>query len=107
MTIREYIRRRVVVGYGLIFLGMALFIASVVFFPGDVGEVLPIPLIAFIPFFAAIVYIHFGLRCPRCRGNLAMTPAAYPTFSKKYRFNYCPYCGVSVDEQLSGSEGAA
>ena len=97
MTIRAYIRRRVILGYGLALVGFALAVAFHLFSEGYSS---PLFAIAFIPFIAAIFFINFGVRCPRCEGNLAMTPAAYPTFSRKHRFNFCPYCGVSVDEQV-------
>jgi DNA-directed RNA polymerase subunit RPC12/RpoP len=45
--------------------------------------------------------MNLAIRCPRCGGNLGTTPAAFPfSFSKKRRFNYCLYCGVSVDEPV-------
>lgn len=100
MTIRDYIRRRVVIGYSLVFLGIALVVATASFFTGDRDGPTPAVLIGFIPFFAAVVYMHFALRCPRCKGNFLLTPALQGIFSKKHRFNYCPYCGVSVDEKL-------
>ena len=99
MTIRAYIRRRVILGYGLAFVGFALAVALAIFFERETKDS-PLFFIAIIPFLAAVVFINFGVRCPRCKGNLSMTPAAYPTFSKKHRFNFCPYCGVSVDENV-------
>jgi len=106
MTIRDHIRRRVMLGYGLAFAGFALVVAvHIINAPG--GGDSPLFFVAFIPFLAAIVFVNLGIRCPRCKGNLAMTPAAYPSFSKKHRFNFCPYCGISVDEKLQRSTGDA
>jgi hypothetical protein len=99
MTIRSYIKRRVVLGYGLVIVGFALFAASHLFGAPD-GENSPLFFVAFIPFFAAVVYVNFAIKCPRCKGNLSVTPAAYPSFSSKHRFNFCPYCGVNVDEKI-------
>jgi hypothetical protein len=89
VTIRDYIRRRVMLGYGLAFAGFALAVAFHIFHAPEGGNS-PLFFIAFIPFLAAIVFINFGIKCPRCKGNLAMTPAASPSLSKKHRFNFCP-----------------
>jgi hypothetical protein len=97
VTIRTYIRRRLILGFGSAFIG---FLFAVVVMLFKEGETSPFFALAFIPFIAAIFFINFGVRCPRCEGNLAMTPAAYPNLSKKHRFNFCPYCGVSVDEDI-------
>jgi len=102
MTIRAYIRRRMILGYGLALVGFAFVVGLHIFLEPESGSSLFV--VAFIPFLAAIVFINLGLRCPRCKGNLAMTPAAYPNFSKKHRFNFCPYCGVSADENIGGSK---
>jgi len=89
----------VAIGYGLAFVGFGLIL--VLSFANSGGpEHSAFFGLAFIPFFVAIAYMNLGIRCPRCKGNLAITPAIYPTFSKKHRFNYCPYCGVAVDETL-------
>ena len=97
MTIRSYIARKVALGFGAAFIGFLFAVAVMLF---NEGENSPFFVLAFIPFIAAILFINFGVRCPRCKGNLAMTPAAYPNFSRKHRFNFCPYCGVSVDESI-------
>jgi len=99
MTIRDYVRRRVVIGYGLAFLGVGIFMASAFLTDGRDKEA-DFFLFGFVPFLAAVVFIHFFIRCPRCKGNLALTPAVYPSLSRKHRLNFCPYCGVSVDENV-------
>jgi hypothetical protein len=106
MTIRGHIRRRVLLGYALVLFGVVLFIGAEFLLDEGVAYPLGFPL-AFIPFIVAVIYLNFGLRCPRCKGNLSMTPAAYPSFSSKHRFNYCPYCGISVDEELGAPKGDA
>jgi hypothetical protein len=99
MTIRDHVRRRVLIGYGLAFVGAGIFMASAFLTDGKANGI-DFFLFGFVPFLGAIIYINFAIRCPRCKGNLAFTPAVYPTFSSKYRLNYCPYCGVSVDENV-------
>jgi hypothetical protein len=57
-----------------------------------------------LPFFAlfgvAVLLNIFWLKCPRCAGSLGMTNASLTgrvgLFSR--RINFCPYCGVSLDE---------
>jgi|SRR5687767_13454859 len=97
MTIRDHIARRVAIGYGLAFAGFGLILVLSFVYDGGPGYAFGF---ASIPFFATIAYMNLGIRCPRCKGNLAITPAIYPTFSRKHRFNYCPYCGVDIDENL-------
>jgi len=57
-----------------------------------------------IPFFAmfgaAILLNYFWLRCPRCRGSIGSVNATLTGRGGwlRPRINFCPYCGVSVDE---------
>jgi hypothetical protein len=99
MTICNYFRRHVLIGYGLAFLGVGISMASTFLTDGRDKE-LGFFLFGFVPFLAGVVFITSSIWCRRCRGNLALTPAAYPTFSRKYRLNFCPYCGVCVDENI-------
>jgi len=56
------------------------------------------------PFFAlfgsAVLLNMFWLKCPRCAGPLGMTNASLTgRVGLLYRrINFCPYCGVSLDE---------
>jgi hypothetical protein len=100
MTIRQRIRRRVLIGY-------AIFLASFVTFylvkagAADRAQFQDWVWLTFVPIVAAFLWMNLAIRCPRCGGNLGTTPAAFPfSFSKKRRFNYCLYCGVSVDEPV-------
>jgi hypothetical protein len=47
----------------------------------------------------AIFAIFFFIRCPRCKGSLGANNAPLVRdhlFAR--RINFCPYCGVSLDE---------
>ena len=99
MTIRSYIRRRVFIAYALVLLGVCAIAASQVLI-GNEDQPPTWFFFAFVPFIGAWLYMFLGIRCPRCKGNLTRSPAIYPTFSKKHRFNYCPYCGVAIDENV-------
>jgi hypothetical protein len=71
-----------------------LFIASGVF-----ARFLHYPaltIIGFAGFAGAILGLVFLVRCPRCGGILGGFPLSFG----KMRVNFCPYCGVSLDEQL-------
>ena len=59
-------------------------------------------LVFFAGFGAAIIGIMYFLKCPRCHGPLGMTNASLSMSSVPFyrRMNYCPYCGVSLDENL-------
>lgn len=94
MTIREYIKRRARWTAALSLGGFMLFA-----FGGPLG----------IPFLAIIGAIAFGgaiilianIRCPRCRASLGQTiamPVGINLIGEQ--INYCPYCGVSLDEQI-------
>ena len=58
----------------------------------------------FLPFFAAfgaaVLVGFYWLRCPRCQGPVGMTRASLTKGGRGLRrsINYCPYCGVSLDD---------
>jgi uncharacterized membrane protein YedE/YeeE len=60
----------------------------------------------FLPFFAcfgaSVLGIMFFLKCPRCSGSLGRGNVPFEGTSAGIRrpINYCPYCGVSLDEQM-------
>jgi hypothetical protein len=103
-TIRDYIKRRVrwAMGIGI---GSWLVLAIV----GPLGSEAYPPLQHVLPVFAVVGGIGFGgamismlfIRCPKCRARLGQT-IAMPTALQFSRWspqvNYCPYCGVSLDE---------
>jgi hypothetical protein len=69
----------------------------------------PSPLIAvgFLIFFGAVVAIQWAIRCPRCSARLGQEMGmriGLSLFGKKQP-NFCPYCGVSLDEPCSPDTG--
>jgi len=63
-----------------------------------------LPLVIILPVvvvIAAVIYLSFFIRCPRCRGNIGILNVSV---SKTVRLlppiSFCPYCGVSLDEPL-------
>lgn len=101
MTIRQYIKRRVGWGFGAFF---GAFLVSAVFtsFAGKGAGVIAISMIAGLVGIVGYFSILF-IRCPKCHANISMTiaiPTAGRIFGRKVQ--YCPYCGVSLDEPMPG-----
>ena len=53
-------------------------------------------------FMAGVFFLLFGIRCPRCKGNIGYAiiwpPGGLFTISKKIKF--CPLCGVEIDSEI-------
>jgi hypothetical protein len=107
MKIREYMatRRRVFIGIGIAsWLGFA---GSIILIPRV--EARPwFSLIFFGGFAAAILGIMFLLKCSRCGGALGFGSAPFTgerTTGIYRRLNFCPYCGISLDEPYVEAHG--
>jgi hypothetical protein len=96
-SIRDYIKRRVrwfaavaVLGWLMVFLGG-------LFLRGQPMEKL-LPLIGFLVFVGSMLGVQWFARCPRCSARLRQLAftIGFPVLSQ--RPNFCPYCGVSLDE---------
>jgi hypothetical protein len=99
MTIRDYIKRRVRWGFGLVFASW-LFVAltSNMGFGGSRPGYLPF--IGVFGFMGAILSFLF-IRCPKCQARIGQTiavPAAFRLSGPQVK--YCPYCGVNLDEPM-------
>lgn len=102
-TIREYLTRRVRL---ILAVGLAswLVIIAGAFIPERVINEFMSP-VGGIAFLVAILFLQFGMKCPRCSVRLGQIafPLAIPGLKPKP--NFCPYCGVSFDtprhEQLA------
>ncbi len=102
MRIRDYLNRRIIPAFvvmlaSFISFGAAGFVISA--FPG-----LPfLPIVPFIGLGACILYLHYGVRCPKCRNRLAglvyLPRGGYFRLSHALRF--CPFCGVSLDAEIN------
>ena len=101
-TIRDYIKRRVrwafAVGVlGWLTLPLSQFAGHEE--PGNkVGAALPA--LGMLVFLGAILALNWLIKCPRCRANLSRTIAMTVGLSwgSGPKVNFCPYCGVSLDE---------
>jgi predicted branched-subunit amino acid permease len=101
MTIRQYIKRRFAWGVGVA-LSALVFIALLLASTNGKPPI-PVLLVGIFGFVAAVISLNFAIRCPKCRGNLGITivPAMFSPHWKLRRVSYCPFCGVSIDEEAS------
>ena len=109
-TIRQYIKRRVwwcvAIGIG----GWLMFPLS-----GSIAKDLPaaVPVAMMIAgavmFGGAMIALQWIVRCPRCKAKLARTIAMPVAFSwgSGPKINFCPYCGVNLDERLPHTDPVA
>jgi hypothetical protein len=59
------------------------------------------------PLILGFAFSLFLLRCPRCKANLSSLIGYFgPLAFMAKPVNYCPFCGVSVDEPLEPQPGA-
>jgi hypothetical protein len=98
MTIRDYLRRRIRLIWAAAFAAWLLVPLSV----AVTADHVPPPLLiipCMLLFGGAIVSLLFLVRCPRCHtrfGQVAGEIAFH--WGSRGRVNFCPYCGVSLDE---------
>jgi hypothetical protein len=101
VTIRENIKRRINRALVVMFGGWLIGLVFVLLFvPKGASPVLLIVGVAgFIIYFAATLYRHMGIGCPKCGGNLGKLGNFSP--KSKRPVMYCPFCGVSIDQDLA------
>jgi TRAP-type C4-dicarboxylate transport system permease small subunit len=97
MTIRQYIKRRLMWSLAVAIVAIVFIVISSIV--GNPKDNVPIVTIGALVFLAVVAFINLGIRCAKCGGNLGMTIVpAFLSFSSKKKINYCPFCGVSIDE---------
>jgi|SRR5437016_1552392 len=106
MTIREVLNRRKRIAAVIMYTGLALFVAVGILSMRNEKLATLIPL-AMVPFMGALLYILYGMRCPRCRGWIASIIAyGGSPFSVSRKLRFCPFCGVSLDDQCDARSTA-
>lgn len=99
MTIRQYINKRLVAVLilGLICL-LCSFVAMHVYPDKDLNN---LNIASTLLMVGVIIYGLFFIKCPRCKTRIFQTAihTSIP-FSKKSVFNFCPNCGVNLDESI-------
>lgn len=92
-AINAKVRRAKIVGFSF----WLLFAVSI--FVPSTGSVLFLSVIPFVGFAATILYIIFFIKCPRCSARLGpVTMQSGGIFSRKAKLNFCPNCGVDLNE---------
>jgi hypothetical protein len=93
-TIRDYLKRRVRWTWGIAF---ACWLVAA--FAGSAGVKNPFFLVAAVAGFGGATLSMLWIKCPRCSVRLGQSIAgtlAIPGLRPQP--NFCPYCGVSLDE---------
>jgi hypothetical protein len=106
MTIRQMINRKLRTTSIIIFSGVSVGFLGVLYsiWRGD-GSPTIIIFTGFLVSFIAIIFLHFGIRCPNCK-NLIGFIAMYRVFEfgnpflASRKFKYCPYCGKDIDLEM-------
>ena len=96
MTIREYVTKRARIFMALAFASWLFIAVSMALFKQN-NPILTF--IGFAGFGAAVLGMVFLVRCPKCHGMLGWLGAGGSLAFGTRRFNHCPYCGVSFDDQ--------
>lgn len=99
MTIRDNIKKKLFVALGIIVTTLITFILTTVF--QDTKQISTrFITFFFLIFMGAVLFCNLCIRCPKCKGNLGITvvPALIP-YPSKHKVKYCPFCGVSLDEE--------
>jgi hypothetical protein len=107
-TIRDYIKRRVWWCVGIAVAGWLMFPLGAAIaknLPDGVSKA-AVPVVGFVMFGGAILAMQWMVRCPKCKARLGRTIAMPVAFSwgSGPRVNFCPYCGVNLEEPLPHSE---
>ena len=109
-TMRDYIKRRV-------WWCAALAVGGWLMFPlgAAIAQSLPdavraaVPIVGFVIFGGAILALQRFVRCPKCKARLGQTIAMPVAFSwgSGPKVNFCPFCGVKLDEPIPHPETEA
>ena len=66
------------------------------------------PIVGFVMFGGAILALQRIVKCPKCKARLGQTIAMPVAFGwgSGPRVNFCPFCGVKLDEPIPHSESS-
>jgi len=92
-TIRDYIKRRVRWCMGIGIAGWVVIATSI----GTRVENPIVSMLGFLTFGGAILALQW-IKCPRCSVRLGLLGIGLGVPGLKPQPNFCPYCGVSLDE---------
>jgi hypothetical protein len=97
-TIRSVIRRRVWTAAAAAFGGWFILAISGVLKERPSAN--PLSILGFILFMGAILFLNFFVKCPKCVRRIGHTIAMPVAFGGKGAPNFCPFCGVNLDEKI-------
>jgi hypothetical protein len=97
-TIRDFVKRRVRWFMAIGFLAWVS-IPAWMSITRDRGQPY-VPFAAMAVFALAALGMQFFVRCPRCKVRLGQIGVQVGISFLKPTVNFCPYCGVSLDEPL-------
>ncbi len=103
MTIRDMLnkkKRDAAIIYFVAFATLAISILMMISI--NYKPIILFVVIASIICFLSLLHLFFGIRCPKCSNNLgSMTAYSFSSpFSIPKKINYCPYCGIKMDEKV-------
>jgi hypothetical protein len=96
-TIRDYLKRRV-------WRCMAVGIGGWLLVATSMGSHIDHPIISILGvlmFAGAILALQLMTKCPRCSARLGQIAMGLGVPWLKPQANFCPYCGVSLDEPIN------
>lgn len=97
MTIREHLKAKLNKARVIGVISLVAF-ATVGILTSSSDQVSPLFLIPFAAFGGSVVYILYVIRCSRCNTRMGQVMSQFRTT------NYCPQCGVNLDEEYSENE---
>ena len=101
MNIRDHLNRRLIPIYAFM-IGCFILFGAGGALAAQVHWSLILVIVGFVGFGACIFYLHYGIRCPKCRnplGPLALLPKG-GYFRLSERICFCPFCGISLDGEV-------
>lgn len=104
-TIRKFIRRRVRLLAAAAFGGWLLVALSAALSSGHAQPHPPSVLMicGFVLFGGAALLLGLWIRCPKCSRRLGQTIAVPVAFGGMKAPNFCPFCGVDLDQPMPTS----
>jgi hypothetical protein len=98
MTIRDYLKKRTRLITGVAFCGWVLLPISAIV-SGRGHPPVPLFVAGVVVFGGALLVLLFRVRCPKCQTPFRQLAGEIAfQWGTRRRVNFCPYCGVSMDE---------
>ncbi len=101
MTIRDMLNKKKRDAAMIYFVAFAILAISILMMISiNYKPIILFVVIASIIWFLSLLYLFFGIRCPKCSNNWGSMTAYFSSpFSIPKKINYCPYCGIKMDEK--------